>query len=287
MKVWFITGCSSGIGAGIAKAVLEKGDCAVVTARHLDKVKKFEEQYPDTALAARLDVTDDATVDAALAAAMDRFGQIDCLINNAGHGYRTSVEEGTEEGIRECFETNFFGPVRLIQKVLPQMRKRRSGVIVNVSSIAGARAATGSAYYAASKAALERMSEALRNEVGPLGIKVMVVEPGAFRTNFYRPTNLLGGEKKIADYADTAWKRAPETVADKTDQANDPDKGGKLIVDMVESEKYPFRLIMGFDGVRVVETTLIRWLTELNEFREVSARTAYDINDVMKSPLPL
>lgn len=115
----------------------------------------------------------------------------------------------------------------------------------------------------------------------------MVVEPGAFRTNFYRPSNLLGSEKKIADYADTAWKRTPESVAEKKDQANDPDKGGELIVDMVNNNTYPSRLIMGFDGVRVVETTLISWLTELNRFREVSARTAYDINDVMKSPLPL
>lgn len=184
MSTWFITGCSTGLGRALATAVLERGWNAVVTARSVDKVQDIADAHPDTALALALDVTDSAEVTAAVEQAEARFGNVDVLVNNAGHGYRSAVEESDDAEVAALFATNFHGPVAMIKAVLPGMRARREGAIVNVSSIAGQYSAPGSGYYSATKFALEGMSDALRKEVGPLGIKVLVVEPGAFRTDF-------------------------------------------------------------------------------------------------------
>lgn len=192
MKTWLITGCSSGIGAGIAKAVLKSGDQAVVTARNKEKVQDIVGQYPDRALAVSLDVTDNSSIHNAVKEAEARFGRIDVLVNNAGYGYRAAVEEGEPEAVNTLFQTNLFGPVELIKAVLPGMRERKSGAILNVTSIAAARSAVGSAYYASSKAALELLTNGLMKELAPLGIKVMVVQPGAFRTRFYDGESLQG-----------------------------------------------------------------------------------------------
>ena len=159
MRTWLITGCSSGMGAGIAKAVLAKGEQAVITARSAEKMKEICDKYPETALGIALDVCSQESIDAAFDAAVAKFGKIDVLVNNAGYGYRSSVEEGDKEAVYELFETNTFGPVELIKKVLPGMRERRSGAIINITSIAAVRSAVGSGYYAASKAALEYISE--------------------------------------------------------------------------------------------------------------------------------
>lgn len=255
MKTWFVTGCSSGIGAGLAKAVLEKGDQAVVTARSIEKVKGLEEKYPDRCLALTLDVTDDQSIAKAVKAAQERFGTIDVLINNAGHGYRSSVEEGDKDAVAELFQTNLFGPIELIKRVLPGMRAQRSGAIINISSIAASRSNIGSGYYAASKAALELLSEGLVHEVEPLGIKVMVVQPGSFRTSFYTAKNLKKSEHKISDYAETAWKRSDSSVNTVTDQPGDPDKAGKAIVELIEKEDVPMRYIMGSDAYEKVEAS--------------------------------
>lgn len=255
MKTWFVTGCSSGIGAGLAKAVLEKGDQAVVTARSIEKVKGLEEKYPDRCLALTLDVTDDQSIAKAVKAAQERFGTIDVLINNAGHGYRSSVEEGDKDAVAELFQTNLFGPIELIKQVLPGMRAQRSGAIINISSIAASRSNIGSGYYAASKAALELLSEGLVHEVEPLGIKVMVVQPGSFRTSFYTAKNLKKSEHKISDYAETAWKRSDSSVNTVTDQPGDPDKAGKAIVELIEKEDVPMRYIMGSDAYEKVEAS--------------------------------
>lgn len=184
MKTWLITGCSSGIGRGIAKAVLKKGDNAVVTARDTSKIADLVDQYPNTALGVALDITKKESISAAVKQAQERFGTIDVLINNAGYGYRSSVEEGDIDDVNLLFNTNFFGPIELIKEVLPQMRANKNGAIVNVSSIAAVRSGVGSGYYAASKAALELMTDGLAKELKPLGIKVMIAQPGSFRTNF-------------------------------------------------------------------------------------------------------
>ncbi len=179
MKTWLITGCSTGLGRSLAKAALQKGDNVVVTARDTKKLEEFEKDFPQTALTVRLDVTDLCSVAEAVKAAKERFGGIDVLVNNAGYGYRAAVEEGDPEDARRLFDTNFWGPVNLIKAVLPDMRAKKSGAVINISSIAALRTAPGSGYYAASKCALEGMTEGLYLETAPLGIKVMIVEPGA------------------------------------------------------------------------------------------------------------
>lgn len=274
MKTWLITGCSSGIGRGIAKAVLEKGDCAVVTARDISKVEDIVQDYPETALAAALDVTEKDSIVNAVKAARDRFGMIDVLVNNAGYGYRSSVEEGDVSDVAVLFQTNVFGPVELIKEVLPQMRAQRSGAIINVSSIAAVRSAVGSGYYAASKAALELITDGLAKEVKPLGIKVMTVEPGSFRTHFY-DTSLKGTAKKIDDYAETAGKTRKENIVNLKNQPGDPDKAGKVIADTIELENYPNRLLLGSDAVKIVSAELSSRIMETEIWEKVSVKTDF------------
>src|SRR5579862_4057291 len=209
MSTWFITGCSTGLGRALAAAVLDRGDNAIVTARDLATVRDLAAAHPDTALAVSLDVTQAAQAAAAVRAAHERFGGIDVLVNNAGYGYRAAVEEGDDADVQRLFATNFFGPVTLIKTVLPGMRARRSGAIVNVSSIGARRTPEGSGYYSAVKAALEGMSGSLRKELAPLGITVTAVEPGAFRTDF-SGRSLEQSGTVIADYAGTAGKRRKE-----------------------------------------------------------------------------
>lgn len=274
MKTWLITGCSSGIGRGIAKAVLENGDNAVVTARDVSKVEDIVRDYPETAFAVALDVTKKDSIVNAVKAAQERFGAVDVLVNNAGYGYRSSVEEGDADDVAVLFQTNVFGPVELIKEVLPQMRAQKSGAIVNVSSIAAVRSAVGSGYYASSKAALELMTDGLAKEVKPLGIKVMTVEPGSFRTHFY-DTSLKGTAKKIDDYAETAGKNRKENVVNRQNQPGDPDKAGKVIVETIEQENYPNRLLLGSDAVKVVSAELSSRIAEIESWKEISVKTDF------------
>ncbi len=276
MKTWLITGCSSGIGAGIAKAVLASGDQAVVTARNKEKVQGLVGQYPDTALAVSLDVTDSGSIQAAVKEAEARFGGIDVLVNNAGYGYRAAVEEGEAEAVNTLFQTNLFGPVELIKAVLPGMRARKAGAILNVTSIAAARSAVGSGYYASSKAALELLSDGLRKELAPLGIKVMVVQPGAFRTRFYDGESLQGTKAAIGDYEATVGKSRPGNFANTHQQAGDPDKAGEIIVRVVGGEEYPEILTLGKAAVTAVKSTLEAKIAELDKWAEVSAQADYE-----------
>lgn len=274
-KTWFITGCSEGgIGAGIARAVLKRGYNAVVTARNTEKVAGIVKDYPETALALALDVTDRAGVTAAVKAAQERFGQIDVLVNNAGYCYRSSVEEADRGGVDRMFETNFFGPVALIRAVLPGMRERRGGAIVNISSIGAVRTGAASGYYAATKAALELMSEGLAAELRPLGIRTMIVEPGAFRTHFY-DSSLKGADMTIGDYAETAWKRSPQNAVNQGNQPGDPAKAGDVLIDVLESANPPLRLLLGSDAVKIVRGALENRLQELEQWADTSARTDF------------
>src|ERR1700694_3507351 len=180
MSTWLITGCSPGLGRALAQAALTHGHNAVVTARDATKLQELADTYPDTALALPLDVTDPEQVTAAVQHADTRFGGVDVLVNNAGYGYRAAVEEGDDADIHQLFATNFFGAVAMIKAVLPGMRARRAGAIVNISSIGARISPPGSGYYSATKAALEGLSGSLQKELQPLGITVTVVEPGAF-----------------------------------------------------------------------------------------------------------
>lgn len=275
MKTWLITGCSSGIGRGIAKAVLKKGDNAVVTARDTSKIADLVDQYPNTALGVALDITKKESISAAVKQAQERFGTIDVLINNAGYGYRSSVEEGDIDDVNLLFNTNFFGPIELIKEVLPQMRANKNGAIVNVSSIAAVRSGVGSGYYAASKAALELMTDGLAKELKPLGIKVMIAQPGSFRTNFY-DTSLKGTKNKIDDYNETAGKTRKENVVNHKNQPGDPDKGGQVIVDTIEKDNYPFRLLLGSHATKIVASALEERIQEIETWKNISSQSDFE-----------
>lgn len=275
-KTWLITGCSAGgIGAGIARSVLKHHDNVIVTARHMDRIRGLAEEFPETAMAAEMDVTSPSSMDRVIAAAMERFGRIDVLVNNAGYAYRSSIEEAEEEGMRKMYETNLFGPVHLIQKVLPIMRSQKEGTIINISSIAAARTGAASGFYASSKAALELMSEGLAKEVEPLGIRVMIVEPGSFRTHFY-DSSLQGSEMTIDAYRDTAWTRSRQNTVNLKNQPGDPEKSGDVILRVLESGHAPLRLLLGTDAVKAVRTALNSRLAEIEDWETVSSETDFD-----------
>lgn len=276
MKTWLITGCSSGIGKGLAKAVLKSGDQAVVTARNKEKVMDLVEQYPDRAIAVSLDVCDQQSIDNAVQAACERFSTIDVLVNNAGYGYRSAIEEGEIEEVEKLYQTNLFGPIALMKAVLPIMREQHYGYILNVTSIAAARSAVGSGYYASSKAALELLTNGLMKEVAPLGIKAMVVQPGAFRTRFYDDASLQGTKAPIADYEKTVGKTRPGNFKNDHMQAGDPDKAGEVIVDVVNKGDLPEILTLGKDAVTAVKATLEAKIAELDKWANVSAQCDYE-----------
>lgn len=272
-KTWLITGCSSGIGKGIAKAVLAKGDNAVVTARNIDKVADVVDQYPDTAFAVALDVTSAESIDNAVQAALDHFGAIDVLINNAGYGYRAAVEEGEIEMVSELFQTNLFGPIELIKKVIPGMRDRKNGIIANVTSMAAVKVNAGNAYYASSKAALEALTNGLYLELDPMGIKVVTIAPGVLKTSIF--ANLKGTRNKMSVYEDTVGKMRPENLAASKIGRGDPDKAGQVIVETLELDDPPKKLLLGSDAVKVVVTELTNQIREIAKWAPVSVKTDF------------
>ncbi|MEG8015692.1 oxidoreductase [Sphingomonas sp. 22R3R2A-7] len=267
--VWFITGCSTGFGRDLARLVLDRGWRAVVTARDADRVADLVEGHDETALALALDVNDQAQVDAAVAAANAKFGQIDVLVNNAGYGYQATAEEGDEAEIRAQFDTNVFGLFAITRAVLPIMRAQGSGNIVNFTSVAGLIGFPGSGYYAASKHAVEGWSDALLAEVGPLGIGVTCVEPGPFRTD-WAGRSLRQTPSRIADYADTAKARMEGTKQVSGTQAGDPVRAGEAIIAAVEQENPPRHLVLGKWGYDAITAKLKERLEAIERARDVS-----------------
>ncbi|KUL25863.1 oxidoreductase [Actinoplanes awajinensis] len=269
---WLITGCSSGLGRALAAAVLARGDHAVVTARDAATVEDLADAHPATALAVSLDVTDAEQVTAAVRQAQERFGGVDVLVNNAGYGYRAAVEEGDDADVQRLFATNFFGAVAMIKAVLPGMRARRGGTILNISSIGARLCPPGSGYYSATKAALEGMSGSLRKELAPLGITVTAVEPGAFRTDF-AGRSLTQSATVIDDYAETAGKRRKEHDTVHGTQPGDPAKAAQALITAVDSGRAPELLLLGSDAVTVIGRTLDDQRAELQTWRDLSAGT--------------
>jgi NAD(P)-dependent dehydrogenase (short-subunit alcohol dehydrogenase family) len=278
MTTWLITGCSTGLGRSLAEAVLAAGHNAVVTARDAAKVQDIAAQFPATAYAAALDVTDKAQVAAVVGEAEKRFGSIDVLVNNAGYGYRAAVEEGDEQEVADLFATNFFGTVSMIKAVLPGMRARRSGTILNISSIAGRLAAPGSGYYSASKFAIGGMSDALRKEVAPLGIRVTIVEPGAFRTDF-AGRSLQQTKTKIDDYAATAGPRRKENDKTHGTQPGDPKRAAAALIDLVSRPELPARLLLGSDAVKIVGNEVDGQRREIDVWKELSVSSDFSSHD--------
>lgn len=264
--VWLITGCSTGFGRELAKLVLARGDQAVVTARKPDNIRDLVRGHEGSALALKLDVTDPAEVHDVAKEAEKTFGHIDVLVNNAGYGYLAAIEEGENDAVRQLMETNFFGLVEMTKAVLPGMRQRRSGRIVNVSSIGGLVSFAATGYYHAAKYAVEGLSESLSIEVAPLGIKVMIVEPGPFRTD-WSGRSLLQSETRIADYDQTAGKRREQSKANSGKQAGDPVRGAQAIIDTITSENPPLRLVLGKPGLDLVERKLQAVQKDLDTWR--------------------
>jgi NAD(P)-dependent dehydrogenase (short-subunit alcohol dehydrogenase family) len=272
--VWFITGCSTGFGRELAKLVVARGWRAVVTARNPDQVADIAAGSGERALPLALDVVDADAIQSAVAAAEDRFGGIDVLVNNAGYGYQSSVEEGEEAEIRAQFDANVFGLFALTRAVLPGMRARKKGHIINVTSIGGLMAFPGSGYYAASKHAVEGWSDALAAEVGPLGIKVTCVEPGPFRTD-WGGRSLKQTPNRIPDYAETAGARLKMTSENSGKQAGDPVRAGEAMIALTENPNPPRHLVLGAWGHDAVTKRMQERLDEIRSLRDTALATDY------------
>ncbi|HEY1999290.1 oxidoreductase [Paraburkholderia sp.] len=253
--VWLITGCSTGFGRELAKLVLARGWRAVVTARDPSKVADLAEGHADRALVLPLDVTRREQIDQAVAKTSERFGRIDVLVNNAGYGYLAAIEEGEDAAVREMFEANVFGLVDMTKAVLPVMRKQHSGLIVNVSSIGGLTSFAATGYYHGTKYAVEGISESLATEVKPLGIDVLIVEPGPFRTNWAGPS-IKQSATQIDAYAATAGERRKQTAARSGNQAGDPVRAAQAIIDAALSDTPPLRLLLGKTALELARKKL-------------------------------
>ncbi|MFG1696264.1 oxidoreductase [Nonomuraea sp. NPDC049309] len=271
---WFITGCSTGLGRALAAAVLDHGHRAAVTARSPEQVADLVDAHPGRAVALPLDVTDRDQVAQAVAAAESAFGRIDVLVNNAGYGYLAALEEGEDDEVRALFETNVHGLVDVTKAVLPGMRARRSGHIVNISSLGGLAAFGATGYYHATKFAVEGLSESLAAEVGPLGIKVTIVEPGAFRTNWSGPS-MRQSTIRIDDYADTAGARRASTLATYGRQPGDPGRAAAAIITVVESPEPPLRLLLGKAAYDVATGRLTTLRAGFDTWRELTLSADY------------
>lgn len=268
-KVWFITGCSTGFGRELAKEALSNGYKVVVTARKPEQVADIVAAYPESALALPLDVTVPLQIQDAVQAAIGRFGRIDVLVNNAGIGYFGAVEESEENEVRRMFEINFFGLANMTNAVLPYMRQQRSGHILNVASIGGLRSFPAVGFYNATKYAVDGLSEALYKEVTPLGIKVTVICPSGFRTDWAgRSAN--NTSIKIEDYKDTAWKNMGDIRGYSGNQPGDPVKAAKAMIQVTETENPPLRLLLGAAALKGARLKLEELRKDFEEWASVS-----------------
>ncbi|MDT0575863.1 oxidoreductase [Croceicoccus sp. F390] len=274
-RVWIVTGCSTGIGRAIAEYLLEEGHRVAVTARKITDVADLETRYPDQALAIALDVTRDEQVRDAIAATIARFGTVDALVNNAGYGYVSSIEEGEIGSIQAMFDTNLFGALRMMQAVLPHMRAQHSGLIVNISSLAGRIANPATGFYASSKHALEAMSEAASREVEPFGIRVCAVAPGMFRSEF-SGRSLKSGNNPIGDYADTVHQRIELVRSADGRQPGDPRKLAAMVMALADMDDPPRQLVAGPDAYAAIIARTDEIRTAMERHRTLSVSTDFD-----------
>jgi NAD(P)-dependent dehydrogenase (short-subunit alcohol dehydrogenase family) len=274
-RVWFITGTSSGFGRELAEQVLAQGDLVVATARKPEQIADLQQKHPETALAVALDVTKEDSVEAAIVAAIERFGRVDVLVNNAGYGLAGAIEEATEEEFMPVFETNVFGLIRVTRALLPYFRRQRSGNIVNLSSAAGLLGTAGWGYYNASKFAVNGFSEALALEMAPLGVYVTVIEPGPFRTEFLGRS---GQEAKlrIAAYDETAGKTRQYVAEQSGKQPGDPVKAVAAIIAAVEATEPPRHLVLGLSAYTRFNARLEQWHKDLAAWESTTLGADYD-----------
>jgi NAD(P)-dependent dehydrogenase (short-subunit alcohol dehydrogenase family) len=272
--VWFVTGCSTGFGREFVRAGLAHGFRVVATARDSKKLDTLVAGHEDKAKAVALDVTKPDQIARAVEEAERAFGRIDVLVNNAGYGYMAAVEEGEDAEIRAMFETNVFGLAAMTRAVLPGMRARRQGMIVNIASVGGIIGFPGSGYYAATKFAVEGLSEALASEVAPLGIRVLLVEPGPFRTD-WAGRSLKQSPIFISDYEQTAGKRRRGMVKYSGTQPGDPARAVEAVITALQSPVPPQHLVLGREGFENVERHLKSELDQIELWREVSFSADY------------
>ena len=277
--VWLITGCSKGLGRALAEQTLEAGYRVVVTARRLEDVRDLVGAHGDRASAVALDVTKPDQIASAVAAAEDRFGGVDVLVNNAGYGYFGAIEEGEDTGVRAMFEANVFGPVALTKALMPGMRNRKHGHVINISSVGGLVTYPAVGYYHMAKFAIEGLSETLAKELMPFGINVTVVEPGAFRTNFRGSTDAKQPTTRIAAYAETAGKARDNVFAAHGHQQGDPTRGARAIITAVEAERPPLHLVIGGDALDQIRQKITDLSRELDTWEELSRSTNFQTTE--------
>jgi NAD(P)-dependent dehydrogenase (short-subunit alcohol dehydrogenase family) len=269
MGRWLITGCSTGIGREIARAALEAGHSVVVTARRTETVAEFAETYGDRAVVVGLDVTDKDQIAAAVQAAEEAFGGVDVLVNNAGNGYLSAIEEGEDDKVRKLFDTNYFGVVDTIKVVLPQMRARGSGHIVNISSMTGLVANPPNGYYSSTKFALEALTEALAQEVRPFGIKVTAIEPGAFRTD-WAARSMWESSTPIGDYDENVGARKTMIKEFANHLPGDPRKVAEAVLMVTTLDDPPLRLLLGRDVLKAVRDKLAAFSASIAQWEAVT-----------------
>ncbi|WP_422745778.1 oxidoreductase [Mycobacterium sp. WMMD1722] len=269
MARWLITGCSTGIGREITRAALEAGHSVAVTARRVETVSDFGEAFGDRALPVALDVTDKTQIADAVRAAHDTFGGIDVLVNNAGNGYLSAVEEGEDDQVRKLFDTNYFGVVDLIKAVLPEMRARQSGHIVNISSMTGLVANPPNAYYSSTKFALEALTEALAQEVAPFGVKVTAIEPGAFRTD-WASRSMWESATPIGEYDANVGARKTMIKEFANHLPGDPRKVADAVLMVTTLDEPPLRLLLGRDVLKAVRDKLAAFSASIDQWESVT-----------------
>jgi NADP-dependent 3-hydroxy acid dehydrogenase YdfG len=274
-KIWFITGISSGLGKALADALIENGDFVTGTFRKAVQVEEFNAQYTEKAFAYQLDVTDSQAIKSVIENISATYGKIDVLVNNAGYGFAGAVEEASETEVRAVFEANFYGSLHVTQAVLPIMRKQKSGHIIQISSHGGIKAFAGFGIYNASKFALEGFSEALAQEVLPLGIKLTIVEPGPFRTGFAN-AGFVQAENKIDDYQSTsgAFKERMKAVDGK--QEGEPAKAAQAIIQITNIENPPLRLPLGKVPLTTIQMKIDSVQKDLNDWRSVAESAIFE-----------
>ncbi len=281
-KVWFITGCSTGFGRELAKELLETGYKVVVTARNVEKIQDLLEINKENALGLALDVNNEEQVKQTVAQAEKHFGAVDVLVNNAGFGYFGAIEESDEQEVRAMFETNFWGLASMTRAVLPKMRERKSGAIVNISSIGGFVSFPAVGYYNATKFAVNGFSEALQKEVAPLGIKVIIVQPSGFRTDWAgRSAN--DATVKIDDYAETASANQDSIRSYSGNQPGDPVRAAKAIIKAVEAENPPHRLLLGKAALKNARLKLEELSKDFETWAETSEGADFPENELAKA----
>ena len=275
-SVWLITGCSKGLGRALAEQVLKAGYRVALTARDSSTLDDLVKKYQDAAFAIELDVTHHEQTEAAVKVAEAHFGAVDVLVNNAGYGYLAAIEEGEEQEVRALFETNVYGTWNMIKAVIPGMRGRGRGHIVNISSVGGLVTFPSVGFYHMTKFAVEGLSETLVKELALFGIGVTVVEPGAFRTDFRSTTSMKQSKVHLAAYADTAGKVRAGVLAAHGKQQGDPVLAGKAIISALRAEKSPLHLILGRDALEQTRQKLNELGQEITAWENLTTSTDFN-----------